>query len=72
MKLPALSRGTIFFAVLTTLFLMTAFPTVTISNYEVENCSMYCRQVFDPVLDPTTYTSCVEECKRQLANRPVL
>jgi hypothetical protein len=72
MKLPALSKGTAFFAMMTVLFLMTAFPAVTTSNYEVENCAMWCREVFDSVLDPTTYTSCVTECKRQLENRPVM
>lgn len=72
MRLPALSKGTIFFAMMTILFLMTAFPAITTSSYEVENCAMWCREVFDSVLDPTSYTSCVEECKRQLSSRPVL
>ncbi len=72
MKLLSLSKGSVFFAVMTIVFLISAFPTVTISNYEVENCAMWCREVFDQVKDPTSYSTCVEECKRRLSNKPLL
>ncbi len=71
MRLPAASKNSLLFIMITIAFLMTAFPAVTASSYEVDNCAMWCREVFDSVLDPTSYTSCVEECKRQLSSKPV-
>lgn len=72
MKPPGFVKGTAFFAIAVALLFVSAFPVSTTSHYEVENCQSSCRVVFDPVLSPTEYATCMEQCKRHMMNKPQL
>jgi hypothetical protein len=58
--------------VLAATLLIAAFPAVTQSNYEMDNCIMQCRVAYDPVLNPGAYASCVYDCKSRYEGRPQL
>jgi hypothetical protein len=59
-----MTRVALCFACLAILVFSTGLSRVQ-SNYDLDQCIEDCRITFDPDKDPTGYSDCVDDCKRQ-------